>query len=334
MDHFMAHRLRFVAEVVTPVRMNEFMGGSLRGVFFNALIQGFCMNRPVLRDGGCLACPLVQTCPVAFLAATLDPQSDRGRDVSRPYTIEPLLAVGEREGRGAGERFEFGLTMFARALNLFPYVVLSLERMGRSGIGRKVEENGRRRGTFRVSEVWAENPITGERRAVLRAGEGLVTVPDVPVTHAQVCALEAPRPGSRVRIDFLTPTRLIHHGQLVDRSDFRTLFQRLMERLAALAHAFSDTPLDEVLKYRLVGLAGQVRRVEEGTRWVQVEGYSSRQGGKTSISGILGHAVYQAEDWASFWPWLKWSELIHVGKNAVKGEGWLRVSEDGPELGY
>lgn len=129
MDHFTAHRLRFVAEVVTPIVLNEHGGSSLRGAFFNAMTDGFCMHRTALRDGGCPASPLMQTCPVAYLVSTLDPQSDRGADVPRPYTIEPPLAAGERGSKGpggqrsweAGERFEFGLTMFARALNLFPY---------------------------------------------------------------------------------------------------------------------------------------------------------------------------------------------------------------------
>ena len=46
--------------------------------------------------------------------------------------------------------------MFARALSLFPYVVLSLDRMGRQGLGRPVAENRGRRGEFRVREVVAE----------------------------------------------------------------------------------------------------------------------------------------------------------------------------------
>lgn len=107
-----------------------------------------------------------------------------------------------------------------------------------------------------------------------------------------------------------------------------------MEQLVALARTFSDTPVDGGLKYRLVGLASQVRMVEDGTRWVRLESYSSRQGGRTSNRGILDYTVYEAEDWVPFWPGLKWGELTHVGKNAVKGEGWLRVSVNGSELGH
>jgi len=339
MEHFTAHRLRFVAEVTTPIELYEHMGGALRGAFFNALSDQFCVNRMTLRNGGCPACPWVQTCPVAFLVATLDPRSDRGENVPRPYTIEPsFVSSGAEEQRSRGEflaapllprppaQFEFGLTMFARAMNLFPYVVLSLQRMEQSGIGRKVAENGWRRGTFRVHEVWAENPLTGERQRVLSSGDNLVQVPDVPVTHAQVCGLDVPAPGAWVRIDFLTPTRLTDQGRLAKQPDFRVLFQRLMERLVALAGAYCDTPLEADLKYRLVGLAAHVGLVEQQTRWVELESYSSRQKRRTPIGGLVGYAVYAAEEWGPFWPWLKWGELTHVGKNAVKGDGVIQVS--------
>ena len=95
--------------------------------------------------------------------------------------------------------------------------------------------------------------------------------------------------------------------------------------VSSLSQTFSDTPLDADLRYRLVGLSDSVRTVESRTRWVHLEAYSGRQKGHTSISGIVGHVVYEADDWAPFWPWLKWGELIHVGKNAVKGEGMVRV---------
>ena len=361
MHDFTAHRLRFVAQVETPMSLDPYVGTGLRAAFFNALTGQFCMNPLALHNGGCGGCPLGLSCPVAYLVATLDPEADRGENVPRPLTIEPPLwrteageeeaegryarrkAEGGPEAVGSPERrverwasvlhppavFEFGLTMFARALSLFPYVVLSLERMERQGLGHRLAVNRGRRGEFRVREVVAENPVTGERQAVLRAGHNRVTLPDVPVTHEQISALPVPPPGSRVRVAFLTPTRLMDQKTLVRRAPaFRVLFQRLMERLVALSAAFGEWPLDHDLKYEAVGLSDAVRLVADRTRWVHMESPSSRQRGVTSISGLVGYAVYAAADWAPFWPWLKWGELTHVGKNTVKGEGMVRVLSD------
>jgi hypothetical protein len=196
MENFVAHRLRVVAEVQSTLELNEHQGSAIRGSLFHALRNRFCMNREVKE---CAACPLVASCPVATLVSTLRPGSGRGRDVPRPYTVQPPLpgsghTVERPNGRLAfryrpDEKFEFGLTLYAQALQLFPYVVLAIGELEQSGIGRKTKQaDGRwRRGTFHVSEIKAENPLTGERQPVLKAGDQLVQVPDVPITHQQVC---------------------------------------------------------------------------------------------------------------------------------------------------
>jgi len=100
----------------------------LRGALYRALWDNFCINRDAQE---CSVCALIGTCPVAFLVATLDPNSERGVEVPRPYTIEPPPRGPRR--LEPGQSFSFSLTMSARALNLFPYVILALERMGQSG---------------------------------------------------------------------------------------------------------------------------------------------------------------------------------------------------------
>ncbi len=351
MDHFTAHRLRFVTEVQTPVELNEHQGSALRGALFHALRNRFCNNREAEE---CAACPLVAACPVAFLVSTLRPESERGRDVPRPFTIQPPLprrdnahdppedaGTGsghpvEREGRLAfryepGESLEFGLTLYARALQLFPYVVLAVSEFERGGLGRRTRQEGGhyRRGTLAIREIWAENPLTGERRPVLRSGDRMVHVPDVPITHAQVTAVPVPPPGATVTLRFRTPVRLIEEGALVkpDRFRFRPFFQRLMERLEALSGHFSDTPLAFEDPRGLIAAAERVAVVENRLRWEEVWSYSARWRGRSPLSGLLGSVSLRAEDWAPFWPWLLWGQFTHVGKDAVKGNGWYRVGE-------
>ncbi|MEW6233446.1 MAG: CRISPR system precrRNA processing endoribonuclease RAMP protein Cas6 [Chloroflexota bacterium] len=318
MEHFTAHRLRFECEVVEIIQLNPHQGSAIRGAFYHALLNAFCMNH---QASSCTACPLVATCPVAFLVATLDPQSDRGATVPRPYTIEPPLDGKTRYE--PGEKLEFGLTMFARALNLFPYVVLGMQRLEQGGLGKRVPENGYRRGRFRVRAVWAENPLTGEHQPVLRQGETMVQVPDVPVTQEHVVRCASQEVCTEITLEFLTPTRLTDQKRLVKQPAFRVLFQRLMERLEALAKEFSDTPLDRRLKYDLVGQAAAVELVNDQTHWVELESYSTRLRRTTPISGFVGRATYRAVDWRPFLPWLVWGQFTHVGKDAVKGNGWL-----------
>ena len=351
MHHFTAHRLRFVAEAREPIELNEHQGSAIRGALFHALLDRFCTNR---QAGECAACPLVATCPVAFLVSTLNPQSERGRDIPRPFTVHPPLPgqgghpTTLPNGRTVfhyqpGEPFTFGLTLYAQALQLFPYLVLAVSEFERGGIGRRVKQtDGRwRRGTLAVREVWAENPLTGERQPVLHPDERLVQVPDIPITHQQICEWASQRgseeanrrggeeAGRQVTLHFLTPTRIIERGRLLKPNTFRfqPFFQRLMERLEALSRAFSDTPLVFDDPKGLITAAGRVEVMENCLRWEELQSYSTRQRQSTPIGGLMGEVVLEAEDWHPFLPYLAWGQFTHVGKDAVKGNGWYRISE-------
>ncbi|MCX7683434.1 MAG: CRISPR system precrRNA processing endoribonuclease RAMP protein Cas6 [Anaerolineae bacterium] len=332
MHHFTAHRLRFTVEAQDIVELNEHPGSAIRGALFHALRNRFCGNREA---GECVVCLLVTTCPVATLVSTLRTESQRGRDVPRPYTIQPPLGqIGTqtKQGRwrvGPGERFEFGLTLYARAMQLFPYVVLAVSEFERGGIGRRVEQaNGRwQRGRLAVREVWAENPLTGEQKPVLRSGDRMVYVPDIPVTHQQITHHALRFTSSHLTLRFLTPTRIIERGHLLKPGvfHFQPFFQRLMERLEALSRHFSDTPLVFDAPKGLIAAAGRVKVVDRDLRWEELHSYSTRRRAESPTSGFMGSVVLEAEDWSPFMPWLLWGQFTHVGKDAVKGNGWYEV---------
>jgi len=364
MQHFTAHRLTFSTQAVDNVELNEHQGSALRGALFHALRRKFCAFAQQ-SEAECGACALAQTCPVATLVSTLDPQNARGQDRPRPFTIQPPIVAGaglnsssgsasfaghywEREdGTGVfryepGEALTFGLTLYAQAMRLFPYVVLALQEFEEGGLGRKCEQYKDRwwRGRLQVREIWAENPLTGERQPVLRQGSRQVQVPEVPVTHEQiVCMAEgagakAELSGhdscsvpSRFTLYFLTPTRLVEAGHLLKPENFRfrPFFQRLLERLEALSEAFSDTPLGVDFP-ALLEAAEEVRVVEQRLAWEDLCSYSTRRHAESPIGGLVGEVALEAEDWTPFLPWLLWGQFTHVGKDAVKGNGWYIIA--------
>jgi len=319
MRHFTAHRLHFLSEVQTPIELNEHQGSAIRGALFHVLRNQFCVQH---QYDACQPCPLHAGCPVSFLLATVDDEAQRGADVPRPYTIEP--PVGNAWRYAPGQTLEFGLTMFARALNLFPYVVVASHGLQREGLGSKTQSNGWRRGTFALRQIWAENSLTGERKQVMSGDDPLVSVPDVPITHEQITRAVDDLACDGVSLTFRTPTRLVDHGVLVRRPLFRPLLQRLFERLSALARAYCDTPLE--LDFRgLLELARLVELTEDRTQWVELDSYSTRRNAHTPLGGFLGQATYQG-DLRPFLPWLVWGQFTHVGKDAVKGSGWYTLT--------
>jgi len=343
MDNFTAHQLHFTCQVQTPILLNEHQGSAIRGALFQALRQQFCFTKEV-KD--CGECALWATCPICFLVATRDPQSERGIEVPRPYTIEPPvermseaanLRIGTRQFVSSsirryepGETLEFGLTLFAQALNLFPYVVLGSQALERGGLGKRLSESAnerqggrRRRGTFAIREIAAVNSLTGERQPILRRGDNLVQVPDVPVTNEQVQVLAAQLPKNRITLMFKTPTRIIERGKLLHAPTFRPLIQRLHRRLRDLTRQFTDTPWEFDFR-QVMAQAEAVRVVEDQTYWVELDSYSWRRKASTPMGGFVGQVTFEG-DLEPFLPWLVWGEVVHVGKDAVKGNGWYEV---------
>lgn len=90
-----------------------------------------------------------------------------------------------------------------------------------------------------------------------------------------------------------------------------------------------DKPFDLAQdKPALLALADGVALAEGRTRWQELWSYSARQERRLPLSGFMGQATYRApaEVWAELLPYLLWGSVVHVGKNAVKGDGIIAVS--------
>jgi hypothetical protein len=319
MHTFTAHRLEIQATATTPIALNQHQGSALRGALFHALYDRFCVNKAARE---CAECPLVQICPVATLMATWRPDGERGGNVPRPYTIEPPLHASHTYQ--PGDTLRWGLTLFADALQLIPYIVMGVQMLEEEGLGKALpQSNDRwRRGQFVVDRITAVHPWTQQRQMLYQRGTRILQTPDLAVTSVDIQERVASLRTDSVTVRFLTPTRLIDNGRLLHRPLFRPLVQRLLERLSALNHHFSATPLEDVRDLLHTGL--DVRVADDQTRWVELDSYSSRQRRATPIGGFVGDVTFVG-DIELLLPYLAWGELTHVGKDAVKGNGWYAL---------
>ncbi|SRR6266487_1041896 len=313
----------FTAQVLTPLELDEHSGSALRGTLFEAVWRRFCTNKA---SASCTDCPLHAVCPVSALVAPLREENQRGRDIPRPYIILPPLEARRYE---CGQALVFGITLFGSIIELLPYIVLSLQVMETCGLGRKLAENHGQRGTFRIQHIEAYHPLTGERQSIYQEGKALVQSPTLAVSATDVSHKAATLPADAVTLDFLTPTRLIDHDRLLYHIAFRSLMLRLLERLAALEATYNAAAGEEWRnagwRYELVAQAEFIT-CNDNTHWEEVHSYSQRQRRLTPISGFVGKATFMG-NLAPFRELLIWGELVHVGKNVVKGNGWYKVAE-------
>ena len=70
----------------------------------------------------------------------------------------------------------------------------------------------------------------------------------------------------------------------------------------------------------LIEQAASIRLVQDDTKWTRWQRYSSRQDRRMEWEGIIGRAIYEGE-FAPFWKFLKFGELVHVGHGATFGLG-------------
>ncbi|GIW02430.1 CRISPR system precrRNA processing endoribonuclease RAMP protein Cas6 [Roseiflexus sp.] len=312
------HHLLLAFTAVTPLELDDNAGAAVRGAIVNALLNRFCANKAAPT---CADCPLLTVCPVAALVAPMrDAGETGGEQRPRPYVTRPP----QPRRYAPGETLTFGLGLFGHAADLFPYLVMAAQGIEVQGLGRRLQENNGRRGAVRLAAIDAFNPLTGAKQSLFRAGQRQVQAPGIPIGPADVAAFAANLPTDRLTLRFLSPMRLIDGGRLVKRPALRPLVQRLGIRLTDLSTAYGDGPLPVADARSLLPLAEGATLARDTTRWIDVISHSRRTGERTPIGGFIGDAVFTG-DLGPLRELLVWGSLVHVGKNAVKGDGWYNV---------
>lgn len=306
--------LRFVVRAREAIVFNDQPGSGLRGALYESLASHFCSEREGLVSPG-----HQDRCPVCWLLAAEDPLRSRGQDMPRALTVEPPAETHYR----VGDVFSFGFSLMGSAQDLLPYILHAVEQMGLAGVGKG-------RGRFELREIREWSPLYDAERLLMNGQE--VQPPTLHVTPARVAEVAAQSRTDYAMLRFFTPLRLIMQGKLMKRVEPAVLMARLIERCQAMAEHYADQPERpsvEVWKAtasQVQEVARQVTIGYEETRWVEVFSGSRRKAHMTPISGLVGLVRWDGPV-AGLREWLLWGQSLHVGKDAVKGNGWFRVLE-------
>jgi len=311
------YRVTFTA--TQRLDLPAYLGSTLRGAFGRAFRALACPSR--IGE----PCPIPSQCPYHLIfESSPPPDSDALRtheEIPRPFVIAPEWRLAP-EGRDArlvyepGQELSFGLVLIGRAQEFFPHFVVALREMDRIGRGRRAIE---------LARIEAVDASGASPRVVYDAGDNIVRGIGSPMT-LEDCARE-PIPRGPVTIEFVTQTRLKHEGSWARLPEFHIVFRRLLGRLSSMARFHCGGPLDVDFK-GMIDLAHEVRLVRNDTRWVSWSRYSSRQDKKMQWDGLVGTATYEG-DFASFWPYLRFGEYVHVGHGATFGLGRYKVQKIG-----
>lgn len=314
-------RLRAVFRARATARLPPLQGSMLRGGFGHALRAAVCSMAP---DQPCATCSLRPRCVYTRLFETFvegePPPFLRGVATSpRPYVFEPR---SERQDFRPGDRLEADLILVGQATELQPYAALALARMAGAGFGAA-------RAPFRLESLSHPLPDGGWRNALEPAAAPTgKSNPNKPVFRPAPALL--PRklrdPGEApLTLRFLTPTRLMKKGQVIEELSFRRLAFVMLRRVLEMAHfhvpgAAVSWELGDALAQ-----AGEVELVRSALQWRDSSRYSSRQGRRHTTAGVVGE-IDVAGPLGPFLPLLAAAEVLHVGKGATFGLGRLEVA--------
>lgn len=314
----------FTWRVQEEAWLPRFKGSTLRGALGWAFKRAVCI-RP---DGQCELCLVRSSCSYPYVFETSPPAevpAFRGqRYAPHPYVLEP--PPEEKERYMAGETVTFGLLLLGRAVTYLPHVILAVEWAGRAGVGRgrarfALETVCQREADGRTSTIY-NGP---SNRFLWEADEQRL---DMFIRARQLQfsdhALE------RVRLRFLTPTRVRIGGDLQSELPFDLLVRSLLRRLWQLMLVHGDET--RTLDHRaLIERARAVPTLHQALTWCDWERYSHRQRTKMRLGGFVGEVEYElkGDARADFLPLLIAGELLHVGTGTTFGLGKYELKASG-----
>jgi hypothetical protein len=315
---FSLARLRFVLEAEDRLVLHpRNPGNTLRGAFGSTFKRLVCPISHECRE----TCRLKATCPYGqIFEPSPPPASDRlslNQDIPRPFVFRPPNR-NETTAK-LGDSLSFDLMLIGKALDYFPYFLVTFRELGDQGIGLS-------RGRYRIARVSLLNEDGNDVGEVYSGHDNIVRPSPFRITYKDCCRLATERPltqSRHVTIRFLTPTLLKADGKLVERPEFHHLIKRLRDRINALAHFYCDDTLD--LDFKSFGeRAEAIQTLSCKLRWEDRDRRSWKTGVTHDMGGFIGEVTYEG-NLEEFLPLLILGQYTHVGKYAVWGNGRYEI---------
>lgn len=285
-------RYRFGIRLESGLKLPEYAGSTLRGVFGHALRRATCMTR----QPECGGCPLLQSCPYSRIFA--NPPSEILPCSQRQSPPQPYIIEAGEQGRcdyQAGADYHFDMVLIGRARKQLPLITYAFSQAFARGVGRQ-------RGRGVLQSVSVETPQGWEQ--IYSDGHIL--------PHTDTILLPDEYPSEYI-MHIRTPMRLQQHGSVlgIHRINADVLLRQLMRRVSAISTQYWQMPL-QVDFARLSRQAAVPSR--HVLKWHDWSRYSNRQQSQMTLGGVIGTWHFKELP-------LEYSQLLYVGQ-------WLHIGKE------
>ncbi len=317
LEGFELAHLRITLLPETEIHLPAFNKGNvLRGAFGSSLRKLVCTDLGM----DCSECMLRSRCAYSLVFNPLGlAQAKRLQNPPRGYVFKPPLSETALYTPSTPLRFD--LVLIGDRIDYFPYIIMPFIEVGKSGIGLN-------RGRFRLAEIASVKD--GTSSTVYDSRSGVVTNSIQRITGRELLKKADDLASGRMTLRFLTPTRLKYNptgekgkSAVVRDPEFHHIIRRLRDRLNALSSAYCGGPLDMDFK-GLAERAMMIKKARSDARWVETRRKSRTQQATHDQSGFMGRISFEG-DLEEFIPMLIAGEFVHIGDDAVFGNGWYKV---------
>lgn len=292
-------------------------GSILRGAFGTSLRKLVCA---VDRSISCDSCILKDRCAytLIFNPIGINP-AKRLQNVPRGYVLKPPLEKETEYSSSTPLMFE--MVLIGDRINYFPYVIVTIIELGKVGTGLN-------RGRFTMSDIGIIK--NGVSESIYDPESNTVKNIHKIITGSELLECTGKIDRHRITLNFLTPTRIKYNptgekgrSEVVRVPEFHHIIRRLRDRINALSVTYCGSPISVDFK-GTAERAMAVKTREVNLRWVEVKRKSKTQPIQHDQSGFMGRITYEG-DLREFLPLLVLGEYVHVGEDAVFGNGWYRI---------
>jgi hypothetical protein len=306
-------RFDFECRWQKPAFISPFPGSMLRGALGRSLKMVVC----AIRQRTCEDCLLVRQCLYAriFERKPVEGQKLNLSSLPHPFVIAWQPSISRRYD--VGERFRFSLILFGDYIDMLPYFVYAVDRMGADGLGGADREG--KRATAVLERVSCGNTMLYTRdHPELPAA--------IPYEVLDVAGQAPADPAANVSIVFETPLRVKKDGRFARDLDFTTIMQAVTRRLKGLWACYGTEPGGFDLN-AVMSQARTIRTVDKRLNWLEQKRYSNRQATEMQMGGVSGRITF-AGDLTTLLPLLETAEKVHIGKATSFGLGRIVVAVD------
>lgn len=299
-------RYRFTLRVTEPLRLPDYAGSTLRGVFGHALMQLSGINQDDIER----KTPLVLNSPYTQIFA---PQANAVsqttlnglRQLPVPYVIEAPLTSSKTWL--TGELLQFHQVITEPALSQLQVIVLAWRRAFSRGVGV---------GDGKAVLISVEHELpTGEWCEVYSETEVRIR------EHSTLLSVPEYQHTTDVHLQLQTPLRLQQRGKILGTKEINaSIFLRHLIRRVSLYlqhHNQTECSLDSIR--HLNSLVDQVQD-EHHLEWQDWKRYSSRQKQPIKLGGLLG-SWYLKNVPPELLRFIYVGQWLHLGKETAFGLG-------------